>query len=98
MAVFSAIRPNENMFLGNYLSEYLETNKIHSTIVVENQNGEIFTYTPEHEEENDQSIIPIEQIEEENNLSIWVIIGFLVVFFISIGLLVVLFRRRKRDF
>lgn len=97
MAVFSPVTPNTNSFLGKNLSDYLYTNKINSKIIVENINGEIFTYTSEQDKDNDQSILFGEQTEDQNNISTWIVIGFLVVLLVGISLLVILFRRRKKD-
>lgn len=96
MAVFSTIDPDEKSFLGKSLSEYLLTNKVNSSIIVENKDGEIFTHTSEDDIESNPAFSQVDNVEGENNLPVGLLIGFFVVLLISIGLLITLFRRRKR--
>lgn len=97
LAVFSSVEADDEQFTVEDLLLFLDSQDDSPTIVVENKNGDIFTYDPELDETADGSLIDFESSDAENQAPAFVLISFLIIFAVAIILLIFMFlRRRKR--
>lgn len=95
MAVFSAVHPKKTTtFLSEEIVEYLRLTGLPATVVVESQNGDIFTNAQVVSEETSQATFDEQTSTIENGWFIAGIIGMAVVIVI---LLLYVIRKTKKD-
>lgn len=96
LAVFSAVHPEKTKtFLSEEIVDYLRTTGLQATVIVEHENGEIFTNAQQLEDEQKQTFRIDEQDSTKKNR--WFIFGIFALAIIVIILLVSVIRKTKKD-
>lgn len=95
MMLISKVVNEKDGFLGRGILNFLKEEKTEASIIVENNNGEIFTYTEEVEAER-EPIVDVEQQEDEEKFSLWMVIVFLSLLLVGLVILILLIRARRK--
>lgn len=97
MAVISPISLDEEFSSPEQIYEYLLMNQRVAKIVVENKKGEIFTDHLQHEEKKNDFFLPQTTTDETQEVPLYVIIGFFIVFILGISVFFLFLRTRRKD-
>ncbi|MGM8213100.1 cellulose biosynthesis cyclic di-GMP-binding regulatory protein BcsB [Virgibacillus sp. W0430] len=96
MVVFSPMHDKQTVpFLTENLLEYVQANVLDANIVVESQNGEVFSHVIKDvdvvDSDSSNGIIQSDQTKIER----WIVIGFIIIVVVSTGIFACFFRNRK---
>lgn len=91
MAVFSSVHKDGESFLSKELIDYIHSHKTHANIIIESENGEVFTNKLAEEEESK----PLADADKEMNEG-WVIYTFVGIVVLSIVIFTIAFRKTKK--